>query len=137
MKKVITAGVLICLLWLATTGNSQMPKGWAKKQAATDAREGYAQSFEYASGGTNDTILTVSAGKEFVLLKVAWTDRDDDLTVDENLLIDFSIFRDYVVDFPDGCVVVYENEALNLVKSANTNTHKVCIIGYYRDESLP
>lgn len=96
-------------------------------------REGYIQSFEFESANSAETLLTVPTGKRFVLLKAAWTDQYDDLTVDDNLFVDLYVFSTYLADFPDRCVVVNANETLKLVKSGDTGTHRVCITGYFYD----
>ena len=96
-------------------------------------REGYIQCFEFKGPSSAETLLTVPTGKRFVLLKLAWTDEFDDLTVNDNLFVDLNVFRNYLADFPDRCVLVDENEMLKLVKGPNIGTHKVCIIGYFYD----
>ncbi len=94
-------------------------------------REGYIQCFEFTGASSAETLLTVPTGKRFVLLKLAWTDEFDDLTVNDNLFVDLNVFGTYLADFPDRCVLVDENETLKLVKSPNIGTHKGCIIGYF------
>ncbi len=96
-------------------------------------REGYIQCFEFTGSISAETLFTVPTGKRFVLLKLAWIDEFDDLTVNDDPFVDLNIFGTYLADFPDRCVLVDENETLKLVKSSNTTTHKVCIIGYFYD----
>jgi len=96
-------------------------------------REGYIQSFEFEGANAAETLLTVPTGKRFVLLKLAWTDEFDDLTVDDSLFVDLNIFGTYLADFPDRCVLMNANETLKLVKSGDAGTHRVCIIGYFYD----
>lgn len=96
-------------------------------------REGYIQCFEFTGSGSAETLLTVPTGKRFVLLKLAWTDQYDDLTVNDNLFVDLYIFGTYLADFPDRCVLMNANETLKLVKSGDAGTHRVCIIGYFYD----
>jgi len=96
-------------------------------------REGYIQSFEFQGASSAETLLTVPTGKRFVLLKAAWTDKYDDLTVDDNLFVDLFVFSTNLVDFPDRCVVLNANETLKLVKSGDAGTHRVCITGYFYD----
>jgi hypothetical protein len=94
-------------------------------------REGYIQSFEFEGASSAETLLTVPTGKRFVLLKAAWTDQYDDLTVDDNLFVDLYAFSTHLADFPDRCALVNANETLKLLKSGNSGTHRVCIIGYF------
>jgi len=96
-------------------------------------REGYIQCFEFEGASSAETLLTVPTGKRFVLLKAAWTDQYDDLTVNDNLLVDLYVFGTYLADFPDRCVLVNENKTLKLAKSGDPGTHRVCIIGYFYD----
>ena len=96
-------------------------------------REGYIQCFEFTGASSAEALLTVPTGKRFVLLKLAWTDQYDDLTVDDNLFVDLYVFSTYLADFPDRCVLMNANETLKLVKSGDAGIHRVCIIGYFYD----
>ena len=113
-------------------------------------REGFCQYFE-TPADSNQVLLTVPAGKRFVLLKLytsnisswpsGWT-----LTVNDNLFIDgdniikfvyqtgsanATIYR-FMHDFPDRCVVVNANQVLKVVND-NGIPLKMTIIGYLYD----
>jgi len=105
-------------------------------------REGYCKYISMP-GNTTTTILTVPAGRRFVLRKLwvyyaelAWT-----IQGGPNLYIDASIFyinsgsaseRSLMWDFPDGCAVVEGPNDLTFNSSlgADIKTH---IVGYFYD----
>ncbi len=104
-------------------------------------RQGFSRSLD-VEGVTTQTLVTVPAGKEFVLLKLYACDTGGgawQLTSDSDLLLDGHItnksYADrfgYVHDFPDRCVVVDAGKSLNAVGLMSPNTVHMTVIGYLR-----
>lgn len=101
-------------------------------------REGYMQHFE-VDPCSSETFFTVPTGKQFVLMKVHFDLPDTSLTVNDNLLIDSSYFREMptgvhaTVDFPDMCVVVNTGQTLKVVNDYEFGSRKATIVGYFYD----
>jgi hypothetical protein len=114
--------------------------------AGINEREGFCQYFEVPED-SNQVLLTVPAGKRFVLLKLHARNGPTDiwsLTVNDNLFIDGTITDDgyqtgsvsgeimkFTHDFPDRCVVVDAGQTLKAVN--DYSTLEITIIGYYYD----
>ena len=116
-------------------------------------REGYCQHHTVA-GNSIETILTVPAGKRFVLLKfncvtpsnagsISWALIASDPSLGDTVLLDGYARWDmyqaspgvsyrYWYDFPDRCVVVTEGQSLQIIDTESHGMH-AHIIGYFYD----
>jgi hypothetical protein len=102
-------------------------------------RQGFCRSLDVA-GITTQTLVTVPAGKELVLMKLYASDTGGgswQLTSDSDLLLDGHItnksYTDrfgYIHDFPDRCVVVDAGKTLKAVGLMDGNTVHLTVIGY-------
>ncbi|GEM_PF-5633436 len=106
-------------------------------------REGFCRKFELSASSTSD-LLTVPAGKRFVLLRLnstyisngKWELECDTFHFDNTVTLfqrnDAGGSTDYryVTDFPDRCLVVDSEDSLS-VTNTSTNNLSVTITGYY------
>ena len=111
-------------------------------------REGFCKTLNVTSGTT--PVLTVPAGKRFVLLKLyayydvislSWSLMVNDSTTlfDGNIVragsemvMTWEYIQQFIHDFPDRCVVVDGNDTLNVFNFGGSTLH-ITIIGYYYD----
>jgi hypothetical protein len=103
-------------------------------------REGYCTTVTEA-GGVPTNILTVPAGKRFVLLRIYVQDLEEppnddgwQLLADSRLLIDGAIVNiaaDKQFNFPDRCVAVEAGETLKLDTKDDAYEVLMTVIGYY------
>ncbi len=106
-------------------------------------REGFCRKFDISASGTSD-IITVPAGKRFVLLRLnsthisngKWEMQCDTFHFD-NIITLFqrndagggTDYR-YVTDFPDRCLVINSEDSLS-VTNTSTNNLSITITGYF------
>jgi hypothetical protein len=106
-------------------------------------RQGFCRSLD-VEGITTQTLVTVPAGQEFVLLKLYASDAGGGawrLTANSDLLLDGHITNKsladrfgYIHDFPDRCVVVAGGKTLRIAGLLSSNTVHMTLIGYLRTQ---
>ena len=115
--------------------------------SSVSGREGYCTTVENRGGAYPATnVLTVPAGKRFILLQIYVKNKQDPLYdnawevyANSRLLLEGRIIDSsegkLVFDFPDCCVAVESGETLKLdnTHTDNSNYVQMTIIGYYYD----
>jgi len=155
-KTTMVAGLvaLAGLLWLLTmaTAGDLEPSGppgptmntldqiYNAATSGVSEREGYCTTV-LEDGGSPTNILTVPAGKRFVLLRIYVQDLVEPpnhdgwkLEVDSRVLIDGAIVNikgEKQFDFPDRCVALEADETLKLRTKNDAYEILMTVIGYY------
>ncbi len=156
---VLALAVLLAFSLLATGGNLEpsAPPGPTMKSldevynAVTSGmfnREGYCQYFTVTGGSAGTQILTVPAGRRFVLRKLYVQHSNDGYNDHWHLTAggtsvegrwlrpeSTSSGAQFMHDFPDGCVVVNAGETLTAYKETPYYdcTMNILVIGYFHD----